>query len=135
MKKSYIFIIFITLFLFFSCSEEQQCTNVINRYIYYSKEGKFDKIYQKLLTGPALESFSRFAKEMASKKDDEQFNTVIEIYKNIKKINIVAIEKFDNDEIAIKFQMIRKDGVVEDSPWWRFKKLDGKMKIMKFSKH
>ncbi|MFN3411287.1 MAG: hypothetical protein ACK4YF_03910 [Exilispira sp.] len=135
MKKYYILLVFITFFLFFSCSEEQKCINVIYKYISYSKEGKFDKIYQKLLTGPALESFSRFAKEMALNKNDEQFNTVVEVFKNIKKINILAVEKFDNDEIAIKFQMIRKDGVVEDTPWWRFKKIDGKIKIMKFSKH
>ncbi|HPC38159.1 MAG TPA: hypothetical protein PLF21_02485 [Exilispira sp.] len=135
MKRFSIILIIFSLILFFSCSEEQQCVNVINKYISYSKSAKFDKIYNNLLTGPALESFSRFAKELASKKDDQQFNVVVDTFRKIKGIKVLAVEKFENDEIAIKFQMIRKDGVIEDTPWWRFKKIDGKMKIMKFSKH
>lgn len=135
MKKISIFILAIILLFFYSCSDESQCVSVINKYISYSKAAKFDKIYQNLLTGPALESFSRFAKEMASNKDEQQFNTVVDTFKNIKGIKVLTVERFDNDEIALKFQMIRKDGVVEDTPWWRFKKVDGKMKIMKFSKH
>ncbi|MCR4421668.1 MAG: hypothetical protein NUV32_04215 [Exilispira sp.] len=135
MKKFLIILIIFFLFTFFSCSAEQQCVSVINKYISYSKSAKFEKIYQNLLTGPALESFSRYAKDIASNKDNEQFNVVVDTFKKIKGIKVLAVEKFDNDEIAIKFQFIRKDGVIEDTPWWRFKKVDGKMKIMKFSKH
>jgi len=135
MKKFLIILVIFFLFTFFSCSAEQQCVSVINKYISYSKSAKFEKIYQNLLTGPALESFSRYAKDIASNKDNEQFNVVVDTFKKIKGIKVLAVEKFDNDEIAIKFQFIRKDGVIEDTPWWRFKKVDGKMKIMKFSKH
>lgn len=135
MKKFSIILVIFFLFTFFSCSAEQQCVSVINKYISYSKSAKFEKIYQNLLTGPALESFSRYAKDIASNKDNEQFNVVVDTFKKIKGIKVLAVEKFDNDEIAIKFQFIRKDGVIEDTPWWRFKKVDGKMKIMKFSKH
>lgn len=135
MKKFLIILVIFFLFTFFSCSAEQQCVSVINKYISYSKSAKFEKIYQNLLTGPALESFSRYAKDIASNKDNEQFNVVVDTFKKIKGIKVLAVEKFDNDEIAVKFQFIRKDGVIEDTPWWRFKKVDGKMKIMKFSKH
>ncbi len=135
-KTSYlIFIVLFFSFIFFSCSDEQLCTNAINKYISYSKAGKFDKIYQNLLTGPALESFSRFAKDLASSKNSEQYDIVVDTFKNIKKIKVITIERESDTEIAIKFQMIRKDGVIEDTPWWRFKKENGKMKIMKFSKH
>jgi hypothetical protein len=135
MKKFSIIFAILFLFIFFSCSEEQQCVSVINKYISYSKSAKFEKIYQNLLTGAALESFSNYAKDIASNKDSEQFNVVVDTFKKIKGIKVLAVEKFDNDEIAMKFQFIRKDGVIEDTPWWRFKKVDGKMKIMKFSKH
>lgn len=136
MKKTIIFILLLTIILtFYSCSEEQQCVNLINKYISYSKSAKFDKIYQNLLTGMALDSFTRYAKELASNQNSEQFNIVVDTFKKIKKIKVLTIEKYENDELAIKFQMIRKDGVVEDTPWWRFKKVNGKMKIMKFSKH
>jgi hypothetical protein len=87
------------------------------------------------LTGPALDSFSYFVADMAQDKSSEKFNEIVNTYRKIKKIRIIQIEPYENDEVAIKFQLIRKDGVVEDTPWWRFKKEDNKMKIMKFSKH
>jgi len=132
---SLVFFIMLFSVLFYSCSDEKQCISLINKYISYSKAGRFDKIYENLLTGPAQQSFSRFAKELASAQNSEQYNIVIDTFKKIKRIKILAVEKFNDTEIAIKFQMIRKDEVIEDTPWWRFKKVDGKMKIMKFSKH
>jgi len=135
MKSKY-FLLFCLLFLIFtSCSTEKQCTQTINKYISYSKEGQFDRIYNNLLTGPALDSFSYFVADMAQDKSSEKFNEIVNTYRKIKKIRIIQIEPYENDEVAIKFQLIRKDGVVEDTPWWRFKREDNKMKIMKFSKH
>lgn len=138
MKNFTNFLILVLCFfslVFTSCSDEQNCVSVINKYISYSKAGKFDRVYENLLTGPALESFSRFAKDLASDKNSEQFNAVIDSFKQIKGIKVIAVEKFSDTELALKFQLIRMDGVIEDTPWWRFQKVDGKMKIMKFSKH
>lgn len=131
-KHLILFILFTILYLFLAgCSNSYKST--IKNYIKYMKNEEFEKIYNTLLTDKAKSKFQSFLSEMVNNKN--QYETVIDTFKSIKKIEIIQVEFYSNDEIAVKFRFINKNGVAIEDAWWRLKKIGSKYYIMKFSKH
>lgn len=131
-EKYLILLIFLIILLSFSgCTKSYKST--IKNYIKFMQNEQFEKIYDTLLTDSAKSKFQSFLSQMIN--DKEQYDSVIETFKSIKKVNVIQVEFYNNDEIAVKFRFINKKGIAIEDAWWRMKKIDGKYYIMKFSKH
>jgi len=136
-KNSTIGKLFVTTLLLIVLLLPVACTDtpegVVKEYFSLVKAEKFEKINEKLIAPQAREKFMAYISSIS--EDQEYYGEVIKNYKNIKKFRFLEYQDFPDDELAIKFQIIHKDGSVMDTAWWRLKKIDGKYYIIKFSKN